>query len=92
MQEREHRLEIIKRQKLSLDGVIKVDNFDDEKILLSTTMGKLEITGHDLHVSELLLDEQRLEVLGNVSALSYFDQDERSVRQKGRGFLARLVR
>ena len=68
MQEQEHRnqvtLELIDRQMMRLNGVNNVDVFDEEKIVLQTELGKLEIKGQQLNVTSLDVEDGNLQVDG----------------------------
>ena len=82
----EHRLILEQRERLVISGVEEVARFDEETILLTTTMGGLEIQGENLHIEKLSLEGGELHVDGNISALIY-DTGER----EGPGLLRRLL-
>ncbi len=82
----EHRLVLDQREQLVISGVEEVARFDEETIVLTTTMGELEIQGEGLHIEKLSLEGGELHVDGKVSALLYAtDQREEP------GFLRRLL-
>ena len=64
----------------------EVARFDEETILLTTSMGELEIQGEGLHIEKLSLEGGELHVDGSISALIY----ETSPREEP-GFLRRLL-
>lgn len=66
-----HSFTLNNRQNLSLHGVQHVDNFDDDTIVLSTTMGTLTIRGHNLRIQTLDLDQGHFEAVGEFDALQY---------------------
>ncbi len=53
----EHQLTIVGRRKMELTGVIHVESFDNEEIILETELGLLAIRGEDLHIKQLTLEE-----------------------------------
>ena len=82
----EHHLVLEQRERLVISGVEEVARFDEETILLTTSMGELEIQGEGLHIEQLSLDGGDLKVEGQVSALIYGEGE----RERG-GFLSRLL-
>ena len=66
-----HNLIMENREKLTLTGVIDIHSFDDELVLVETTMGILTIKGNDLKMNKLNLDNNELIVEGKVMALIY---------------------
>ncbi|MCL5116217.1 MAG: sporulation protein YabP [Firmicutes bacterium] len=70
-EKRGHSIALANRQTLSLEGVQHVDNFDDDTIVLSTTMGTLTIRGHNLRIQTLDLDQGRFVAVGEFDALQY---------------------
>jgi len=78
-----HVVTIANREHVTVGGVIRVDSFDDQEIVIDTDLGTLDLKGEDLHIKSLDLDEGRLEVEGVVNSATY------SVRPKGRGAKAK---
>lgn len=70
-EKREHSITLLGRQTLSLEGVQHVDNFDDDTIVLSTTMGILTVRGHNLRIQTLDLDQGHFVAVGEFDALQY---------------------
>ena len=80
-----HGLTMQDRQKLTLSGVSDVVNFDENQVVIATTLGTLTIRGTGLHVDQLSLDTGDLKLTGSVDSLEYDD----SVVHGG-GFFRRL--
>ena len=57
---RNHSIKIDAREKTLVTGVEDVDNFNESEINIITTAGYLTITGNDLHITRLNLDEGQL--------------------------------
>ena len=76
------------REKLSISGVIDVESFNDECVVVDTNLGLLVIRGVDLHINKLNLDSSELNVEGDIISLEYSD---REISRKG-GFLSRMFR
>ena len=68
-----HCLSMENRRKMSLNGVTDVSGFNEETILLKTTMGRLAIRGEQLHIGRIDLDLGLLELEGMISELAYSD-------------------
>ena len=73
------------REKLSISGVVDVQSFDEEQVLLETVRGMLVVRGRGLHVERLQLEAGELIVEGEVGLVEYDD----SVQPRG-GLLKRL--
>lgn len=85
MKEMPHTIILEGREKLSVSGVIDVQSFDEEQVLLETVRGMLVVRGQGLHVERLQLEAGELIVEGEVGCLEYDD----SVQPRG-GLLSRL--
>lgn len=59
------------RKRIQLTGVTDVESFDETQIALHTQGGRLIITGKELHVSSLQLENGRLHVEGSIDAIVY---------------------
>jgi sporulation protein YabP len=53
----EHSLLLLDRRTMEISGVINVNTFDEEEIILETVMGYLYVQGEELHVSMLNLEQ-----------------------------------
>lgn len=82
-----HHVVIENRQNLTVSGVVDVERYDENTIVLSTTMGSMVVTGDELRIEKLSLDGGDLKVEGHVDAVSYEDDGS----ERG-GFLSRLFR
>ena len=68
---REHAVTLVDRSRLSLTGVEDVDCFNEQLVVLRTSLGTLTVAGAGLNISRLSLEEGRVEVDGEVDALEY---------------------
>ena len=78
------------RQKLSVSGIIDVESFNDECVIVDTEMGILIVHGEDLHINKLNLDSSELSIEGDIISCEYSDRD--SSRSKGFGFFSKMLR
>ncbi len=83
-----HSIIIENRNKMSVSGVTDVDRFDENTVLLYTTMGELTIKGSDLHVNDISVTSGEMNIEGNIDAVIYGDED----RQSPLNFIGRLFR
>ena len=80
-----HQLILQDRTKLELTGITEVDSFDDETVHCTTSLGRLSVCGHGLHLHRLDLEGTALSIEGHIDSLSY------SNIKKG-GVFGRLLR
>ncbi|MGE4282579.1 MAG: sporulation protein YabP [Clostridia bacterium] len=78
------------REKLSVSGVLDVENFDDQGIILNTELGVLIVRGDELHINKLDIGSGELIIEGEISSCTYTDQDHS--KSKGFGFIGRMFR
>lgn len=66
------------RRKLSVSGVTDVDKFDEDTVLLYTSMGELTVRGSDLHVNDLSVESGEMNIEGEIRSIVYGDSDRHS--------------
>lgn len=82
----EHTLTLAGRSTATITGVEDVDCFNEQIVVLRTSLGALTLSGEGLNISQLNLDDGRLIVEGEISAVEY------SQRRRQGGFFGRLLR
>jgi len=89
-QESVHNLILENRKKLSVSGIEEVESFNEEEIILRTGQhGVLVIKGSGLHINRLNVDTGDVSIAGTVASMDYIEE---SLKSKGPGILARLLR
>lgn len=83
-----HGLTLINRGHAEITGVTDVDCFNEQVVVLATTLGTMTISGSGLNISHLNQEEGRLIVDGEFEAIEYSGKTRAA---KG-GFLGRLLR
>jgi sporulation protein YabP len=78
------------REILDVNGVINVEKFTDDEIILETNQGQLQIKGEKMYMKQLSLDAGLIVVEGNIKALIYHEGS--TSKQKGKNLLGRLLR
>ncbi len=81
-----HKLTLNERKHLSLNGVTEVVSFDDQAVVLKTSMGILTVHGQNLQLKNLSLDGGQVAVDGSIAALIYEEP------RPERNWLGRLFR
>ena len=84
-----HQLVLAERERLTLDGVVHVESFDDREIVLETELGGLVVQGEELHIKELNLEKGNLLVSGYIASVEYLGD---SLAKRSKGLLARLFK
>lgn len=77
-----HNIILEGREKLSISGVLDVQSFDEEQVLLETVRGMVLVRGQGLHVERLQLEAGELIVEGEIGVIEYDD----SVQPRGSWF------
>lgn len=75
------------RKQLNISGVKDVISFDDETVLLDTSLGKITVKGEGLHITSFNTETGDLLADGKVYAVVYMSD----VKTSG-GFLSRIFR
>ena len=66
-----HKLQLSERQKLTMTGVTEVVSFDENAVVLQTSLGTLLIQGQGLQLKTLSLEGGQVAVDGTVTSLTY---------------------
>jgi len=78
------------REKLSISGVLDVESFNDEAVIVDTELGVLIIRGEDLHISKLNLENAELNIEGDIISCEYSDKE--GSKSKGNGFFGKMFK
>ncbi len=68
-----HNIILEGREKLSISGVVDVQSFDEEQVLLETVRGMVVVRGQGLHVERLQLEAGELILEGEIGLIEYDD-------------------
>lgn len=66
-----HKLTLNERKNLTLTGAAEVVSFDENAVILKTSLGVLTVQGHNLHLKTLSPENGQVAVEGQVTALFY---------------------
>lgn len=84
-----HQFSLRNRELLQMEGVLNVDSFDNEEVVIETEGGGLIIRGEQLHIKELNLEAGSLQLTGLVHSMQYVGE---GFARKGRGVLGKLFK
>ncbi len=87
----EHSFNLSDRKTMNLTGVINVLNFDEDEIILETTMGFLAIQGEGLHITMLSLEDGRVSIDGTLNNFTY-KAPGTDLKVKGKNIINRLFK
>ena len=78
------------RNKLHLSGVLDVLNFDEEIVTVDTELGVLVIKGSDLRLNKFNLENEELNIDGEVISMTYYNTIYSS--KQGEGLLTKIFK
>ena len=73
-----HTLILENRGSLTVSGLTDIDRFDEREIVIFTEQGELSITGRELHIRSISIEQGDLTVEGEIWGLLYGDKDKRA--------------
>ncbi|HYH01715.1 MAG TPA: sporulation protein YabP [Bacillota bacterium] len=85
----QHQLNMTNRNLLGVDGVVNMASYDNEKVILETSAGVLEIKGEKLHIQQLNLEQGKVVLDGEITALAYSSEN---AGKRSRNFFSKLVK
>ena len=68
-----HEIVLISRERLSINGVKEIINFDEKVVNIKTVCGELCIDGDNIHINVLNVEKGELEVVGKFNGINYFE-------------------
>jgi sporulation protein YabP len=86
----EHKLQIVNRETMEVSGVLNVNKFTDEDVILDTELGVLNVKGEKMHMRKLNLDEGELAIEGFIKNLTYSESAD--YKERGKGLINRLFK
>jgi sporulation protein YabP len=93
VEQKVHQFSLLNREDFKLNGVTKVETFDDQEIIIETNAGPLGIFGENLHINRLNLETGDLEVIGLIKSIQYLEpQGIKSAKGKGKSLISRILK
>ena len=75
-----HTVQMDRRKQALITGVTDVSSFHEKEIVLRVDEALMVISGENLHIGRLLLEDGKLEITGRIDAISY-EAPHQSVRR-----------
>lgn len=69
-----HILTLTERKNLIINGVKKIESFDNEEFLMDTTLGFLVIKGDELEIVKLDTYQGNVSIKGRIDSFMYLDE------------------
>lgn len=77
------------REKITITGVNDVLSFDDQIVILETSLGLLTVKGENLRINKLSLDSEEVIIEGDINILSY---SEKEMEKKTNSFIGKIFK
>ena len=68
-----HNVVLYNRKQMTVAGVVRVDNFNENVIVLVTEVGQMTVEGVNLHISKLSLETGDMSIDGDIGGIFYAD-------------------
>ena len=78
------------RERLTITGVVDVLSFDDQIVIIETSLGLLTIKGNDLRINKLNLDNSEVVIEGEIFNLGY--SENTSSKKASSGLISKLFK
>lgn len=85
----EHRVSIVNRKEIEINGVKEVDSFDHEEFLLETNMGYLIVRGQHLQLKSLHVEDGIVQISGKIYEMIYIDEQ---TQERAKGLFSKLFK
>lgn len=79
-----HQVVITDKNRLEMDSVISVRAFDEDGVLLETSVGNISVEGKDLKIENFEKASSRILITGTITCVVYL---EKRMKKKGRGVI-----
>lgn len=90
---KQHNLKMASRSRLEISGVEDVSSFDEQGIILSSSMGGISVEGEGLKIETFSTTSGDLVITGKVNGIFYFSLGKNSGADKEKtGFFSRLFK
>ena len=87
---KEQTLSLNNRKRLEITGVKKLESLNKTEFFVNTVLGLLLVRGENLEMQHLDIEKGVLWIIGDVSSLSYLDEDLN--KKKDEGFFKKLFK
>lgn len=78
-----HSISINDRKTILINGVKKIDSFDNEEFLMETTMGYVIVKGEGLEIIKLDTYQGNVSIKGKFNSLNYVENTGKKEKDEG---------
>ena len=75
-----HNVIMENRKRVSLTGVLDIDSFNEQGVIVLTELGVLIVKGADLRINKLSVDSGDVSIEGEINSLTYTDIHDKKTR------------
>ena len=83
---RKHGITIENRERITISAVEDVESFDEEKVIVETSLGTMTVKGCDFKIHKLNVEDGQLIIEGTIDEIGYSDVREKT----SGGFFSRM--
>ena len=88
-----HNVVLYNRRQMTVSGVVRVDNFNENIIVLVTEANQMTVEGFNLHISKLSLETGDMNIDGDITGIFYTDDTSGTASGgKSSKFLSKLFK
>lgn len=87
-----HSILIQERKCVDIEGVKKLDSFDQNEFLVDTNMGYVHISGQNLTLGNMNMERGFLSIKGTINVVAYVGKDKEQSPQHKEGFFKKLFK
>lgn len=73
-----HHIFLYDRKSLKLNGIIKIDHFDEQEFLLESSMGWIIVKGKQLTLKNMELNKQEVIIEGEINLIQYIEHHQKN--------------
>lgn len=84
-----HSVIIRDRKRAELSGICEVENFNDTEIDLLSLSGAVVIEGDSLKIESFSVETGKIEIIGSITGLYYYEKTDKSATRRGTLFARR---
>ncbi len=77
-------LTVYDRERMNLNGVLNIEAFDEEYVLLALEGGNVCVEGQSLKITSLTGQAGEIIITGSIKSIAFYEQNE-GKRKRGRG-------
>lgn len=76
-----HAVQMTERKNLLVNGVKKLENFDEKEFFMETNMGYMLIKGHELELVKLDTFQGSVSIKGTIDSIVYLSEDGKKAKK-----------